>query len=152
MRSFTRSNRRIRKEWQDSFTVGIEELDVQHRTLLYLINETGDLADAQNTAKSATFTALNAMILYAENHFRTEEDYFERYTYPEHCQQKEEHEAFVDSVFSMAQELDKESALSLGSIILFLEDWYTDRVPGADQEYKQFLSIKIADEAKVVHI
>jgi len=65
MHSITRSNRRMRGEWKDSFTVGNEELDAQHRKLLDLINEIGDLADAQNTVKSATFGALNAMIRYA---------------------------------------------------------------------------------------
>jgi hemerythrin len=55
----------MRGEWKDSFTVGNEELDAQHRKLLDLINEIGDLADAQNTVKSATFGALNAMIRYA---------------------------------------------------------------------------------------
>jgi hemerythrin len=152
MRYITRSNRRTRKEWKDSFTVGNQELDAQHRGLLDLINEIGDLADAQTTVKSTTFRALNAMILYAENHFRTEEGYFEKYSYPEHRQHKEEHEAFLESVFSMAQELDKESALSLGAIIFYLEDWYADHVLGTDQGYKQFLSIKIADGAKVVSV
>jgi hemerythrin len=117
MHTITRSNRRTRKEWKDSFTVGNEELDAQHRRLLDLINEIGDLADAQNTVKSATFHALNGMVRYAENHFKTEEGYFEKYSYPEHRQHKEEHEAFVESVFSMAQELDEGSALSLGAII-----------------------------------
>jgi hemerythrin len=55
MHFITRSNRRTRKQWKDSFTVGIDELDAQHRKLLELINEIGDLADAQNTVKSATF-------------------------------------------------------------------------------------------------
>jgi len=49
--------------------------------LLDLINNIGDLADAQDTVKSAGFGALNAMVRYAENHFRTEEGYLERYSY-----------------------------------------------------------------------
>lgn len=152
MRYITSSNRRTRKEWKDSFSVGIEELDAQHRGLLDLSNAIGDLADAQNTVKSATSNALNAMIRYAKNHFTTEEGYFEKYCYPEYPQHKLEHEAFVESAFLMAQELDKESVLSLGAIILYLEDWYTDHVLGTDRGYKRFLSAKMADEAKGVHI
>jgi hemerythrin len=152
MHSVTRSNRRTRKEWKDTFTVGIEELDVQHRGLLDLINEIGDLADAQDTVRSAAFGALNAMIRYAENHFRTEEGYLERYGYPEYRQQKEQHEAFVNSVFSMAQELEEESSLSLGTIILYLEDWYADHVTGTDQAYKEFLSSKIEEDPKLASV
>jgi len=50
----------------------------------------------------------------------------------------------------MAEELEKESTLSLGTIILYLEDWYTDHVLGSDREYKEFLSNKMAEDAKVV--
>jgi len=31
MQSVVRTNRRARKEWKDSYTVGVEELDAQHR-------------------------------------------------------------------------------------------------------------------------
>jgi hemerythrin len=69
---------RTRKEWKGSFTAGTEELDARHRGLLDLINETGDLDDVQKTLKSTSFGALNGMIRYAENHFRTEEGYFSK--------------------------------------------------------------------------
>jgi hemerythrin len=149
--SITRSNRRTRQEWKDSFSVDIEELDAQHRELLDLINKIGDLADAQDTVKSAAFGALNAMIHYAENHFRTEEGYLKKYSCPAYSQQKLEHEAFVERTFSMAQDLE-EGGLSLGAIILYLEEWYTDHVRGSDQGYKQFLSCKMAEELKVTSV
>ncbi len=147
MQSITRSSQRTKKEWKDSFSVGIHKLDAQHRGLLELINKIGDLADARGAVKPSTFGALNEMIRYADNHFRTEEGYLEKYCYPGYPEQKKEHEAFVERAFSMAQDLEKESGLSLGAIIFYLEDWYVDHVLGIDQEYKQFLSSKMADEA-----
>ncbi|MFZ0931029.1 MAG: bacteriohemerythrin [Syntrophobacteraceae bacterium] len=150
MHSVIGSKRRTKKEWKDSFKVGICELDVQHRGLLDLINKIGDLADGHGTVESSAFGALNAMIRYADNHFRTEEGYLEKHCFPEYRQHKKEHEAFVETVFSMAQELEKENGLSLGAIIFYLDDWYGDHVLGIDQGYKQFLSSRMADEAEAV--
>jgi hypothetical protein len=52
----------------------------------------------------------------------------------------------------MALELDRESALSLGTIILYLEGWYAEHVLGTDQRYKPFFSIRTAEGAKVVSV
>ena len=82
MHSVIGSKRRTKKEWKDSFKVGICELDVQHRGLLDLINKIGDLADGHGTVESSAFGALNAMIRYADNHFRTEEGYLEKHCFP----------------------------------------------------------------------
>lgn len=152
MHAIARSNRRTKKEWKDSFSVGVHKLDLQHRGLLDLINKIGDLAYTRGAVKSSAFSALNEMIRYADNHFRTEEGYLEKYCYPGYSEQKKEHEAFVERAFSMAQDLEKESGLSLGAIIFYLEDWYIDHVLGIDQGYKQFLTSKMADEAKVVAV
>jgi len=152
MHSVIGSKRRTKKEWKDSFTVGICELDVQHRGLLDLINKIGDLADGHGTVESSAFGALNAMIRYADNHFRTEEGYLEKYCFQEYRQHKKEHEAFVETVFSMAQELKKANGLSLGAIIFYLDDWYVDHVLGIDQGYKQFLSSRMVDKAEAVSV
>jgi hemerythrin-like metal-binding protein len=118
MHTIILSNRRTKKEWKDRFSVGIAELDAQHRGLLDLINKIGELADTRGTVNSSAFGALNEMIRYADNHFRTEEGYLQRYGYPGYREQKKEHDAFVERAFSMAQDLEKETGLSLGAIIL----------------------------------
>jgi hemerythrin len=134
-------------EWKDSYTVGMKDLDAQHRGLLELINQIGDLADTFSPPKSAVFGALNEMIRYAQNHFRTEEQYLEKYGYPKYPEQKEEHEAFVEKTFEMARDLEKEDGLSLGAIILFLEDWYADHILSKDRNYAQYLATRMAFSA-----
>jgi len=37
-------------------------------------------------------------------------------------------------------------------LIFYLEDWYVGHVLGIDREYKQFVSSKMADDAKVVSV
>jgi hemerythrin len=45
MRSITYPKRRTRKEWKDTFAVGIEEIDAQHRGVLGMFNQLGDLEE-----------------------------------------------------------------------------------------------------------
>ncbi len=137
------ANSRRKMEWSDKFSVGVDVIDAQHRKLLELINQFGDIADAENTTRANSFSALNAMVKYAELHFKTEEGYLERYGYSQYSNQKKDHEEFFEKVFSMMQQLEDEGILTLGSIIIFLEDWYADHILGEDQKYKKFLMEKL---------
>ena len=131
------SKRKPRLEWRDNYSVGNEELDSQHLKLLELINEISDAVDT-GPSKASCFALLNAMIRYAQEHFTTEERYLEKNAYPKYLHQKGAHENFVEETFTMAQELDEDGLLTLGGIIIYLEDWYWDHILGFDQDYKAF--------------
>ncbi len=131
------SKHKPRIEWRDSYSVGIEYLDSQHRKLLELINKIGDAAGT-GLSKASCFAVLNAMIRYAQEHFTTEERYLEKNSYPKYLEQKGAHEKFVQETFTMAQELDEEGLLTLGGITIYLEDWYQDHILGFDQDYRAF--------------
>ncbi len=141
MHHSSRTTNRPKIEWKDSYSVGIEELDSQHRGLLDLINEVRNLSGAMS--KTEPFVVLNAMIKYAQNHFKAEERYLENNDFPSLIHQKRAHENFVEEAFSMAQELDEEGLLTLGGITIYLEEWFKDHVLGSDQEYKAYLEKKI---------
>jgi hemerythrin-like metal-binding protein len=133
----SRSKHKPRIVWRESYSVGIEDLDSQHRKLLELINEIGDAAGT-GLSKASCFAVLNAMIRYAQEHFTTEERYLEKHAYPKYLDQKGAHEKFVQETFTMAQELDEEGLLTLGGITIYLEDWYQDHILGFDQDYRAF--------------
>jgi hemerythrin len=130
--------------WRDSYSVGIRELDNQHRRLLDLINELDELvADQQESAsKTKCYAALNALVKYAESHFITEEGYLQKYAFPKYDLHKTEHDSFVEKVFAMNQKLEKGDPYSLFEIVRFLKDWYKSHILGIDQGYKEFLAEK----------
>ena len=133
--------------WRDSHSVGIKELDTQHRRLLDLINELDELVGDQQESSSKTkcYAALNALVKYAESHFITEEGYLQKYAYPKYDLHKAEHDSFVETVFSMNQKLEKGGPYTLSEIVGYLKDWYKSHVLGVDQEYKGFLAEKGAE-------
>ncbi|MHC1728463.1 MAG: bacteriohemerythrin [Syntrophobacteraceae bacterium] len=146
----SRTNQTKIMEWKDSYSVGVEEIDLQHRKLLDLINELYSLHNKEATGQTC-FAFLNGMMKYAQMHFDTEEHYFEKSGYPDLVQHKRSHEEFVEETFAMTQDLD-EDMLTLGGITIYLQEWYKDHVLGLDQDYKPFLekTSGIPDEVVVV--
>jgi hemerythrin len=142
--------RTIVTEWKNSYSVGVKELDLQHQTLLKLINELDQFLENRQEAssKARCYAALNALVKYAELHFSTEEGYLSKCAYPKYDLQKKEHEDFLDTVFSMHAKFEKDGSYTLNEIINYLRDWYSLHVLGMDQRYKQFLAEKSAEAEK----
>ena len=69
-------------KWNSFYSVHIDELDEQHKKLIYLIN---DMYDAMKNGKEtdALSSILSELVDYTKYHFDTEEKLFLRYDYPE---------------------------------------------------------------------
>jgi len=127
--------------WTDELSVGVGLIDEQHKVLLGLINE---LHAAMRARKSDAAMAgiLARLKEYTVKHFGQEEEFFDRYGYPETAQHKEIHAKLVQQV------LDFESALKSGQakvtmdIMRFLKDWLVGHIMGTDKKYGPFLNAK----------
>lgn len=128
-------------EWKNSYSVGIERLDKQHRHLLELINQLSTL-DPTSPGRKELFTLLNAFAEYAQTHFETEEQYLKRYDFPGLAQQQREHIAFTADVFRLAQQLEQADPSIYTKIAAFVKDWYISHILGTDREYIDFLNAK----------
>ena len=128
-------------EWKNSYRVGIESLDKQHRHLLDLINQLSTLDPKARDGK-ALFTVLNALAEYAQTHFETEEQYLKKYDFPRLVQHQREHVAFTADVFRLAQRLEQANPAIYTEVCAFVKDWYISHVLGTDREYIEFLSAK----------
>jgi hemerythrin len=91
--------------WTDSFSVKVTEIDTQHKKLIELINK---LYDAMKVGKSKDVMGeiLNNLISYTATHFKTEEKYFDLYSYPEKEIHKAGHKQFVETVTKFKTEFD----------------------------------------------
>ena len=63
-------------KWNDSFSVGVVEIDLQHQKLVALINDLNE-AMLQARGKTVLTRILNELVSYTVVHFGTEEKYFE---------------------------------------------------------------------------
>ena len=73
--------------WDEGFSVGVPEMDRQHRQIIYLINS---LIEKQYIAVDSEIISdtLARMLEYANEHFRREEQYMLESGYPDFSKQR----------------------------------------------------------------
>jgi hemerythrin-like metal-binding protein/PAS domain S-box-containing protein len=125
--------------WNDTFSVGVAEMDAQHRKLLILINQLVDChATRDGTASEKFHDVLSSMFDYALVHFKAEEAYLQRIGYPQLSAHEKEHSAFVEKMttYSMAAShgvLDCEGAYH------YMREWVLSHILKSDMQYRQFV-------------
>ncbi|HLP16074.1 MAG TPA: bacteriohemerythrin [Bacteroidota bacterium] len=127
--------------WNESYSVGCREIDLQHKGLLDLVNKIYDL-DPNVVSKAEIFATLNALVKYAQTHFATEERILRAHHYPHFDEHHKEHEAFIMDVFRFAERLEKKDPNIHRKIVDYIRNWYTVHILGMDRGYKEFLASK----------
>lgn len=124
-------------QWDNSLSVNIVEIDRQHQKLVGMINELDD-AMRQGKGKDALGKIVNGLVAYAGTHFKTEENYFDRFGYPDTNNHKKEHSAFTAKVSKFKDGFTKgEFGLSI-EVMNFMSDWLRGHIKGADKKYAPF--------------
>ena len=121
--------------WNENFATGIDEIDVQHRKLIELLNVL-----VRHLALQAEVPALNEIIdqlkEYAAIHFRTEEAIWHKYFQgdPWELWHQRAHEDFVDQVIQMqAEGADKPFDEVIERIVTFLTHWLALHIIESDK-------------------
>jgi hemerythrin-like metal-binding protein len=129
--------------WNDSYSVGVAELDAQHKKLVGMINRLADCHAARSCESSAAFhEVLSRMFDYSQVHFKAEEDYLHRIGYPQLAEQKIEHAAFVGKMaaFSMAA---SEGVQDTAAVHRYLKTWLLAHILESDMQYRSFAESKL---------
>jgi hemerythrin-like metal-binding protein len=123
--------------WNDSYTVGVQEIDDQHKKLFSIINSRFDLMkNAENDEKLKA--VLKELSDYASYHFSTEEKYFQQFQYEKSQIHISQHDAYKDTMQTYSVKLNSENKLIVAYELMdFLVSWWINHVTGADQEYKE---------------
>ncbi len=128
-------------EWKDSYSVGIEHIDNQHKVLVQQINSLHE-AMKLGQAKDTLDEILKKLIKYTSTHFKSEEVLFARYNYPDSEQHISEHKKFVEEVLSFKEDYDKGRVMVSFEVMDFLKNWLITHILGSDIKYKSFLNSK----------
>ena len=89
------SNEKV--HWEDSYSIGIKEIDNQHKKLFDLVNKLYDLEENANI-KEEIRDILYAFSDYTKVHFRDEEEYMASIGYPELREHKKIHQHIIESL------------------------------------------------------
>lgn len=120
-------------KWDDSFSVNVREIDLQHQKLIEMLNEF--YGHIGKNSGEAFRTLLNSLVEYTQYHFSTEERYFAKFSYPDSKTHAEIHKQFTEKVLDVKNRLENGKLVLSLEITTFLKDWLTHHIKGADKAY-----------------
>jgi hemerythrin len=126
-------------EWNDSYSVGVNELDEQHKKLFRIINTMFSAEDLSVSSKVMT-DLIDEMSKYASIHFETEERYLSECNYPELENQIRAHDVFRKKVDELRSAQTAESENVPSEMIRFLYEWLVNHIMFCDKKYMPYIS------------
>jgi len=132
--------------WNEGMSVGVEDLDNDHRVLIDLINQ---LAAAESRRDRINLEAvLDELVDYTVFHFEKEEQYMEGAGYPELASHKRTHAILTEQVLAIRRRVVESEQAELGDEVLdFLSRWLREHILQADALYRPYLACNSAEES-----
>jgi hemerythrin len=127
--------------WNNSYSVGIQQFDTEHRQLFSIMN---DLYDGMKAGKGKEVLegVLKKLIGYTEQHFSSEEAAMTRAGYADLQSHVALHRAFTTKVKDFQTQY-RAGAVALSVPLLdYLRDWLTAHIGGVDKRYTAHLNAK----------
>lgn len=128
-------------EWSDNYSVGVELFDRQHKKLIDLINELNE-SMKKGEGKAKVGDIIDKLLNYAAEHFKSEEDYFSQYGYPEEQEHRKQHKSFVEDVTKFKLDFDRDKLFLSIEVMNFLKDWLIKHILDSDKNYSDFFASK----------
>jgi len=122
--------------WEDKYSVGVEEIDNQHKFMFGVINELLD-AIHTNSPEEHLGHIIESLVKYKQFHFATEEKYFAEFHYEGTEDHIKRHHEFNSKLEALKAEYPTYSIEFAFKLVDFLEDWLINHLMTVDQQYKE---------------
>lgn len=128
-------------EWNQAFSVGVEQFDEHHRQLFSLINRTYDMFVLEEP-KQHLEAVLDELIDYATYHFAAEEFWMNENAYPKLAEHALEHGRYSRRVVEFQTGYARGDAALTLEVLQFLHGWLVNHILKTDSEYGTFIAAK----------
>jgi len=129
-------------KWNDSYSVGIESIDNDHKKLLGMINQL-QTASHYTTDEGMVDDILNELVDYTKYHFSREEDMMKECDYPNFEVHKQQHEIMIAKAVDFINAYRHHDKGTVEDVIQYLKSWLINHINGCDQDYAPYLKGKV---------
>lgn len=127
-------------QWSDDISVGIQEIDEQHKQLVQLLNNLFDVMVNDSPDRDAVARkTLRELFDYTNIHFAVEESLFRIFNYPDYEQHKQKHDQLKSELKEIAQRIQAGERRIDSALLVFLKNWITVHIMSEDKRYAPFL-------------
>ena len=125
-------------KWKNDFSVGIMEMDEQHKNFFDILNRLGEVAGGKK-GMEVVGPVLRQLSEYSRHHFAEEENWLKVIEYPGLQYQKKQHEFFISQVTDLQDRYSRGEANIPLSTLEFLRDWLLSHILEKDKKYGTFM-------------
>jgi hemerythrin len=122
--------------WQESYSVGDNALDAQHKQILSIVNDLHQIKDADKDI-DVLKALMDRLVQYTMSHFQHEERLMREFGYPDLANHKAEHDSMRRRTRELREHLN---LMTSRDLLRFLKEWWTGHIQSEDMCYVPFLS------------
>ncbi len=136
-------------DWNTRLLTGQATMDRDHQKITGLIN---DMAESvlRNKDKRLCDAILRDIVHRTEAHFAMEAKLMDHHHYPRAEEHKAHHELLMHDLLTFKSWYDAGSTPQFGSVLAFLEGWWTHHIVWSDKELAEFISPHAAPDRAAV--
>lgn len=124
--------------WKDSFDIGIEKIDQQHKAFLEYLNECYEQA-SRNSSAGIDPRLHEKLKEYASTHFRFEESLLQARGYPNLEFHSKQHKYFESQIAESDAKQAGGRTRTTESLFVFLRDWFLCHILEDDKKFVPFI-------------
>ena len=127
-------------EWTDDLSVGMDDIDKQHRQFIRLMDKTQTAID-RGASRKEVGAIVSELVDYGRCHFETEEQYFEKFKYPYAKEHIREHEKLLRNIVAYSDRFEDGQEIAQ-ELLTFLENWLVEHLKKHDMKYSRYFKKK----------
>ena len=132
-------------QWTDDLSVGVTEIDCQHKALINIINKIHSCyADGENCENMQQL--LPELKWYAMEHFKHEEDYISEIEFPKIDDHKLLHEKLLGDLDKLIERCLSGGILKPSETSEFFKNWLTTHIKIEDHQYAEHTKNHMIEE------
>ncbi|MGI5070502.1 bacteriohemerythrin [Treponema pectinovorum] len=123
-----------RIEWNDSYLLGVDEIDKQHKQLLAIANELYDVVTgSEDEYEEKMKVVLKKLSDYTVYHFTSEEELQQKIGYNGLDSHKLAHDFFIKEIGFQLKKLSTENKANVLSFYKYIANWVLTHIAKADK-------------------
>jgi hemerythrin-like metal-binding protein len=127
--------------WRDAYSVGMPQIDDQHKGLIRLINNLQS-AMMEGNGKNVLSGIMDDLVRYTESHFASEEAMLRLRGYSQLAAHSAEHKKLTAQVCELRDKFRAGKVTISMEVMVFLKNWLADHILSRDMAYAKELKSK----------
>lgn len=123
--------------WSPELSVGLQEIDEQHKVLVNLINKLFNEAILKKPDHAIIDGVLTELTQYTIIHFAVEESLFRIFDYPDNDSHQQQHERLKSEVVKIQKKFKDGTVVDI-ELMHFIKKWLKQHIMIEDKKYTPF--------------